>query len=248
MSLPDGLASALERVRSVGVITGAGISTESGIQAYRGVGGVYDDPDAGDRLVDALTGGTLRTDPDRTWRAVADLARRAEGAAPNAAHHAIARLEDGVERFVLLTQNVDGLHRAAGSRNIIDIHGDLSRTQCMRCFAFSDPPDWHAIEGAPRCDCGGTLRPDVVLFEEMLPQRKLLAIQDELIDHAPDLILVVGTTALFEYIAMPVYAAGVGTLTVEVNPEPSAVTRAVDFYLPARAGTAVPQIVDCLLP
>src|SRR5438034_11085244 len=98
--LPRELARALATVRSVGAITGAGLSAESGIPTYRGKGGIYDDPDEGDRTVEALSGSTLRTDPDRTWRVIAELARRSRGAEPNAGHRALVEIETRVERFV----------------------------------------------------------------------------------------------------------------------------------------------------
>ena len=247
MTLPSKLTKALQTVRTVGAITGAGISAESGIQTYRGQGGLYDDPNEGDRTVDALTGSTLKTNPDRTWRTVAALINRSRDARPNAAHHALVRIERSVERFVLLTQNVDGLHRRAGSENIIDIHGDVSRSRCMKCSRHVATPDLSELQGSPLCPtCGGVLRPDVVLFEEMLPAAKLRRIRSELLDNPPDLLLVIGTTAMFPYIAQPVWSRGKSTLAVEVNPERSSVSSCVDFQIEAQAGQAVPLIADVL--
>jgi NAD-dependent deacetylase len=247
MILPDQLKQALAGVRSAGIITGAGISAESGIPTYRGVGGVYADEAAGNQLMDDLSGDTLRCDPDRTWRAIADLARRSTGAQPNAAHRALARLEAGLERCVLLTQNVDGLHGQAGSRNVIEIHGNLARALCTACETETPPPDWHALDAAPRCpDCQAVLRPDAVLFDEMLPARKLARIQADMIHAHLDLILVVGTTAQFPYIAAPVFLSQ-EALRVEVNPEPSEVTSVVDHHLAGLAGNIVPALVDAIL-
>jgi len=131
--MPEKLIEALAHAKHVGVITGAGISAESGIPTYRGIGGVYDDPAQGEDIIDALSGPTLARDPDRTWRAVGELARHATGARPNAGHAALVEIEKHVERFVLLTQNVDGLHQAAGSRNVIAVHGSIRATRCMEC-------------------------------------------------------------------------------------------------------------------
>lgn len=230
----------------MGVITGAGISSESGIRAYRGKGGLYDDPEEGDRTVEALTGSTLARDPDRTWRVVAELARQAHDAEPNAGHHAIVELERRAERFVLLTQNVDGLHQLAGSRNIIDIHGSVFATLCMRCSQRGelDRASLTSLDAAPRCPgCGGTMRPDAVLFEEMLPFDKIARIERELNDDPPDLVIVTGTTALFPYIVQPVLEAKrAGRLTVEVNPEVTALTAEVEFALRGPAGVFLPAI------
>lgn len=249
-ALPPDLLDALRHVRSVGAITGAGISAESGIPTYRGVGGLYDDPEEGDRTVEALSGPTLRRDPDRTWRAVAALARRTIDALPNAAHRALARLERVVERFVLLTQNVDGLHRQAGSRNVIDIHGDVLATRCTSCETRTrlTRAELASLDATPPCPaCDGRLRPDAVLFEEMLDPRNVLRLQQEFYREPPDLVLVVGTSAMFPYIAEPVYtAARAGRLTVEVNPEPTPLTDVVRTSLRGPAGLYVPLVAAAL--
>jgi len=248
MELPAGLVEALARVRSVGAITGAGISAESGIRTYRGQGGVYDDPEEGDRMMEALTGSTLLRDPDRTWRAVAQLARQSAGARPNAGHFALVEIEHRVERFVLLTQNVDGLHHAAGSRNVIDIHGTIQRTRCMDCDATGrmDAERLAGLEAAPRCEaCGGVLRPAAVLFNEMLPLDAVARLRAEFLVDVPDCVLVVGTTALFPYIAEPVLVARrAGRLTVEVNPEPTYLSDSVDWFLQGGAGAILPLIAQ----
>ena len=249
-SLPDPLAQRLRRVRSVGVITGAGVSAESGIPTYRGKGGIYDDPDEGERTVEALSGPTLLADPDRTWRAVAGLARVSASARPNPAHHAIAAIESLVDRFVLLTQNVDGLHQLAGSRNVIDIHGNVFATRCMACGRTGQlaRETLAGLDRAPRCDeCAGILRPDAVLFEEMLPMDKVLRIDKEFRLDPPDLVLAAGTSALFPYISQPVVVAGdSGRLTVEVNPEPTALSSVVEFTLRGPAGRYLPLIREAL--
>lgn len=248
--LPAELETALRSVCSVGVVTGAGVSAESGIPTYRGKGGIYDDPEEGDRTVEALSGPTLRTDPDRTWRAVAKLARSSAAAEANPAHHAIVSIERIVDRFVLLTQNVDGLHQLAGSRNVIDIHGNVFATRCMACGATGTltRETLPALERAPRCaTCSGILRPDAVLFEEMLPMDKVQRIQEEFRGRVPDLVIAAGTTAVFPYIAEPVLWAGhCGKLTVEVNPEPTLLSPHVGFALRGPAGHFLPLIEQAI--
>jgi NAD-dependent deacetylase len=248
--LPLELVRRLATVRSVGAITGAGISQESGIRTYRGSGGLYDDPEEGDRTIEALSGPTMQSDPDRTWRVVSELIRQSADAEPNAAHRALVEIERAVDRFALLTQNVDGLHARAGSRNVIDIHGDVSRTRCGSC---GDARRWESsalcgLEGAPRCGrCGGILRPDVVLFGELLPPDKVRRMQRAFYDELPDLVLAVGTSALFPYITEPVLvAARAGKLAVEINPEPTLLSRDVDFALRGAAGTVLPEIATAL--
>lgn len=250
LTLPAGLVERLRNVRSVGVITGAGVSAESGIPTYRGTGGIYDDPEEGDRTVEALTGSTLRADPDRTWRVVAQLARASAGAQPNPGHHAIAHIERIVERFVLLTQNVDGLHQMAGSRNVIEVHGNVFSTRCMSCenTGMLDREVLPALESAPRCDaCGGIMRPDAVLFEEMLPLEKVRRMDEEFRLTVPDLVIAAGTSAWFPYISQPILAARENDkLTVEVNLEPTVLSGIVDYSLRGPSGRFLPLIRDAL--
>jgi NAD-dependent deacetylase len=248
--VPEDLLAALAGVRSVGVITGAGVSRESGIPTYRGRGGIYDDPVQGDDTVEALSGPTLRRDPDRTWRAVAHLARLALGAQPNAAHRAVAEMERRAERFVLLTQNVDELHRIAGSRNLIEIHGSARETLCLACGARGrlEREEVAALDRTPRCGaCGGPLRPDVVLFGEMLGTDDVERLHRELVARSPDLLVVAGTSALFPYILEPVVlAARRRRVTVEVNPEETVLSQAVRHSIRAPAGAVLPLLAEGL--
>ena len=160
-------------------------------------------------------------------------------------------IEQALDRFVLLTQNVDGLHRLAGTRNLIDIHGDVLAVRCTGCDARGrlTPDALRGLDSAPTCErCGGTLRPDVVLFEEMLPMDKQERLQDEMLIRTPDLVLVAGTTAMFPYIAQPVFlAAQAGLPTVEVNPESTALSAYVRWSLRGPAGTYLPAIADVIV-
>ena len=250
MELPADLQDVLAGITSMGVITGAGLSAESGIQTYRGKGGLYDDEEEGDRTVEALSAPTLRADPDRTWRVVAALARRSIAAAPNAGHRALVRIEQSLERFILLTQNVDGLHREAGTRNIIEIHGDVLDMRCMQCPARGrlDRAALEALEGSPACQaCGGTMRPDAVLFGEMLPTEKIHQLHEDFLVDTPDLVLIAGTTAVFPYIVEPVlHAARMNRATVEINPEATDVSGVVGWSLRAPAGEILPAIAEAI--
>ena len=251
LELPDDLLAALRGLRSMGIITGAGVSAESGIPTYRGSGGLYDDEEEGDATVEALSVSTLNHDPARTWRVVAELARRSVGAVPNPAHEAIVRIEERLERFVLLTQNVDGLHRLAGSGNVIDIHGDVLDTRCRDCDLRGrfTPGEVRALQGTPLCPaCGGVLRPDAVLFGEMLPEEKIRRLHAEFYEDPPDLVLIAGTTAIFPYIMEPVIVAGrMARYTVEVNPEPTVVSGHVRWSLRGKAGEVLPLIAEAII-
>jgi NAD-dependent deacetylase len=155
-------------------------------------------------------------------------------------------MERRLDRFVLLTQNVDGLHGAAGSRNVIAIHGDLFRLRCTACAAPArvGREEIAALDRAPRCAaCGGVIRPEVVLFGEMLPAPAVARLHEEFIERPPDLVLAVGTTALFPYIRYPVLEARrCGRLTVEVNVERTELSSVVGWFLEGRASEIVPLL------
>lgn len=231
------VADALRDARRVLFVTGAGLSADSGLPTYRGIGGLYDDraTEDGMPIEQALSGEMLRRDPAVTWRYVHQIEAACRGAGFNRGHEVIAAFEQRFET-VTLTQNVDGLHQAAGSRNVIDIHGDLHGLECMACDASLHVEDYAALEPTPRCaDCGAVMRPRVVLFGELLPFGPIHRLEAEL-ERGFDAVISVGTTSVFPYIARPVVeAARAGRLTVEINPGRSSVSHLVRHRLAARA-------------
>jgi NAD-dependent deacetylase len=245
--LPPDLVAKLKTVRSVAAISGAGISADSGLPTYRGKGGVYDDPVAGDALMADLAASTLVREPDRTWRAIGALMRLAGEAAPNAGHRALAVIEEKAERFVLLTQNIDGLHRRAGSRNVIEIHGSGQMARCTACGTRCAIDAASSLERTPRCACGAMLRPDVVLFEERLDPADLERLDREFYQQVPDLVVIIGTSALFNYIVDPVlFAMDERKITVEINVERTIVSDHVSFFLQGTASEFLPAIAASL--
>lgn len=222
------------RPRKVVVFTGAGVSAESGIPTFRGAGGLW----RSFRAEDLATPAAFARDPKLVWEWYEwrrDLVRDAE---PNAAHRAIARLLDAV----VVTQNVDGLHERAGSRDLIELHGNIFRTRCTNerktvtaRQPFSSLP--------PRCDCGGLLRPDIVWFGEMLPPGALERAAAEI--ETADLLLVIGTSGVV-YPAAGLVELSRG-LSIEINPAASGVTSVCTFAIPATAAAVTPAIVDAIL-
>jgi NAD-dependent deacetylase len=201
-------------------ITGAGLSAESGLPTYRGIGGLYEDArtEHGMPIEVALSGPMFRRSPHITWHHIGAIERALRGARHNIAHAIIAALEQRYE-VVVLTQNVDGFHRAAGSTRVIDIHGDCHDLQCTRCDHRERRDDYAGMTLPPACpSCGAVVRPEVVLFEEALPAAKLERLLHEL-ERGFDAYFSVGTTSVFPYIAQPMLdAARRGLLTVEINP------------------------------
>lgn len=235
----------IAEARSALFITGAGISAASGIPTYRGVGGLYGDrvTDEGMRIEEALSGPVFRRSPELTWKYIHQIEKACRGASPNAAHRALARLEERLSRSWVLTQNVDGFHRAAGSRNVIDIHGDIHRLLCTGCTFTEVVEDYAHLDPCPHCAaCKNVLRPDVVLFGEMLPRAKIERLHREL-ERGFDVLVSVGTSSLFPYIAEPMIdAAKRGIPTIEINPEPTVVSHAVALRLPMGAVEALEGI------
>lgn len=223
LALPglDEVAARLRSARRVLFITGAGISADSGLPTYRGFGGLYNGEDTEDGLPIevALSGEVMARQPAITWKYLARIEASCRGARPNAAHHVIASLQDKIPTTVL-TQNIDGFHRHAGSRDLIEIHGDLFRIECPRCNYTETVADYSALNSLPPpCPaCGHALRPAVVLFGEALPRAALARLQ-AVLDEGFDLVFSIGTTSVFPYIAQPfMLARRLGALAIEINP------------------------------
>jgi NAD-dependent deacetylase len=241
----DAIVSFLKQARSVLFITGAGISADSGLPTYRGIGGLYEEADTpeGIPIEEALSGEMMRSNPALTWKYIHQIESSSRGASFNRAHAILAEAEKRFERVWVLTQNIDGLHRKAGSRNVVDIHGDVHDLLCTACAYRATVEDFRGLEALPRCpECAAPLRPDVVLFGELLPLEKVEAIERELREGF-DIVFSIGTTSLFPYIARPVVEARLRRkATVEINPGETYVSSAVDVKLPMRAAEACEAI------
>ena len=239
----------MRTARSALFITGAGISADSGLPTYRGVGGLYNDEETADglRIEEALSGEVFSIRPDITWKYLIQIEENCRGALPNAAHRAIACLESQLDRVMVFTQNVDGLHRLAGSQEIIEIHGNLQELKCTACDHAELSPDFSGREVPPLCPlCGAVLRPKVVLFGEALPEVAL----DNFIDALQagfDIVFSIGTSSVFPYITQPVvFAADSGISTVEINPAETQLSDIVDYYLPLGAAEAMTALMERL--
>lgn len=240
----------LRRARRVLVLTGAGISADSGLPTYRGVGGLYDRDltEEGIPIEEALSGGMFRRRPEVTWKYIHEIESASRGAGHNAAHRALADMERHFERFTILTQNVDGFHRDAGSTDVIEIHGNIHELYCTSCGEEEWVDDFSQLNGIPpSCPaCGSLVRPRAVLFDELLPQHAVSRLE-EAMDDAPDAVISVGTTAVFPYISAPfVRAAQRGVATLEINPGDSEVSACARHRLRARSIDALPIIAEAL--
>jgi len=238
-------ADLLKKSRSILFITGAGISADSGLPTYRGIGGLYNNKNTeeGIPIEIALAGETLSSRPELTWKYLGQIEERCRKAKFNRAHEVIAEMEKSFPRVWVLTQNIDGFHQAAGSRNVIDIHGNMYDLYCTACSWRIQLKDYSEIEIPPRCpECGKIARPDVVFFGEMLPYDKTQLLYREL-SKGFDLYVTVGTTSVFPYIAKPVYdAKNSGKPCIEINPAQTSVSELADIKLTLTAAQALAAI------
>src|ERR1700722_18116622 len=192
----DRVVELLRPARRALFITGAGLSADSGLPTYRGVGGLYADGRTtpyGLPVEEVLSGQMMRTRPEVTWQFLLELERPARQAVPNRGHEVIAEMESHFDAVWTLTQNVDGLQRRAGSRQVLNVHGDLHDLACTRCEHTERVSDYDGLDVPPRCPkCQGILRPGVVLFGEELPEMKMARLRSEV--HAGfDVVFSIGT-------------------------------------------------------
>src|SRR5262245_2952872 len=236
-------AGLLRGAERVAVLTGAGVSAESGVPTFRGAGGLWE----GHRVEEVATPTAFRRDPEMVWRFY--NARRAglRGVRPNPGPHALAALEDRVasDRLALTAQNIDGLHRAAGSRHVLELHGNLARVRCTGCGAAEDRGT-EPLGDLPRCAaCGALLRPDIVWFEEPLPEE----VWEEAMVAAYECraLLVVGTSAVVYPAAglVNVARAGGGRV-IEVNLTTTEASDRADVGLYGASGEVLPRLVRLL--
>jgi len=232
------------------VITGAGISADSGVPTFRGPDGYWRNHDP--RTLATMDGFTR--DPELVWEWYRERRALVRASKPNPAHVAIVQLAHSVPGFLLLTQNVDDLHtrarwngRALAPSSIVKIHGDLFVTRCINCDFSRHESDADAA-GVPRCpNCGGPLRPGVVWFDEELNPDDERRVEDFLAEGPCDVVLAVGTTAQFDYIVnWAVAARGDSGQLIEVNPTESELSRHSTQVVRERAAIALPRLVEGL--
>jgi NAD-dependent deacetylase len=235
----------LRTAKSILFITGAGISADSGLPTYRGIGGLYNNnsTDDGIPIETALSGQMMATRPEITWKYIHQIEKSCRSAKCNRGHQVIAEMERHFDRVWVLTQNIDGFHHQAGSKNIIDIHGDIHNLHCTRCKYAITVPDYQGLDIPPRCpECSAVVRPEVVLFGEMLPEDKCQLLWQELCKGF-DIVFSIGTTSVFPYIAQPVILAKKQCIpSVEINPGKTEVSHLVDHKISDSAAKTLDKI------
>lgn len=236
---PSDLLRCLTAAERVVVLTGAGVSQESGLRTFRdaqtGLWAQY-------KPEDLASPEAFARDPKLVWDWYTWRREAIKGVRPNPGHYALVEMEKRIPEFTLITQNVDGLHRFAGSKNVLELHGNIQRVRCSQCGAFAEI--WgDDSEAVPGCEiCGGLLRPDVVWFGEELPRAELeTAVQAS---RACQIFFSIGTSGMVQPAASLAYAArNNGSIVVEVNAEPTPLTSKVDFAFHGKSGEILPELI-----
>lgn len=241
MTSADDWRLMMPRVKRVVVLTGAGISAESGVPTFRGENGLWKQF----RPEELASVDAFLSNPEIVWEWYAYRRKLISEVQPNDGHRALVRMERDIDDFLIVTQNVDGLHQAAGSTKVVEIHGNIRRNHCQRC---KEPADVDLLqdEGPPTCvHCGGLVRPGVVWFGEMLPMDAFGAA-----DRAArrcELFIAVGTSGVvYPAASLPFTAKSAGAYLLEVNPEPTDLTRYADGVIRASASVGLAEVVAAI--
>ncbi len=223
----------LAEARSIAVLTGAGVSAESGVPTFRGAAGLWRQF----RPEDLATPEAFARDPKLCWEWYDWRRGLIANVLPNPGHAALAKLE-----CTLITQNVDGLHQSAGSKNVIEVHGSIWLLRCTECGrAWQDFSP--SLEIPPHCDCGGLARPGVVWFGENLNPKVWAAAERAV--RTCDVLLVAGTSAVvYPAAGLVPLARSAGATIIEINLEATALSHSVDFAFTGASGVILPQLVD----
>lgn len=228
----------LKAVSRVVVLTGAGVSQESGLRTFRdaqtGLWAQY-------KPEDLASPEAFARDPKLVWDWYAWRREAIKGVRPNPGHYALVEMEKRIPEFTLITQNVDGLHRFAGSQNVLELHGNIQKVRCADCGMFTE--DWgDDLETVPLCGkCGGFLRPDVVWFGEALPRKQLEAAV--VASRSCQAYFSIGTSGIVQPAASLAHAArNNGSVVVEINADPTPLTSKVDFAFHGKSGEILPEL------
>ncbi len=240
ISLPAEIINAVRWAEHVVVLTGAGVSAESGVPTFRdaqtGLWATY-------KPEDLASVAAYRATPKLVWDWYAWRRELVTQAQPNAAHLALTAMQDIYTNFTLITQNVDGLHQRAGSHDVLELHGNLFRYKCLLCDQPATVDEWRHRSDVPACiHCGGAVRPDIVWFGEMLPSRPLAAAQ--FATRHCDLFLAIGTSSVvFPAAGLPLLAMEKGALVIEINPSETDLSDSAQFSIHDKAGAVLPALV-----
>jgi NAD-dependent deacetylase len=226
----------------VTVFTGAGISAESGVPTFRGADGLWKKF----RPEELASFNAFLNNPDLVWEWYKYRKEIIANIKPNPGHVALAEMEKIFKFFTIITQNVDNLHRRAGSQNVFELHGNIERNYCVSCRRKYSNEDIGKIKNVPRCSCGGLIRPDVVWFGETLPQGQWNA-GVSAAEHS-EIFISVGTSAVvYPAASLPSIAKQSGAYLIEINVEPTEVSSIFDEVLLGKSGEILPSLMQIII-
>ena len=234
------LEQMIQKARNVVFFGGAGVSTESGIPDFRSAHGLYTQGDESRSYEDMLSIRYFVNRPDDFW-AFYKSVMLYPNAEPNRAHYALARLEKQGKLKAVVTQNIDGLHQKAGSKNVLELHGTVLQNTCLQCGKRYGLDDVLAREGTPHCECGGTLRPDIVLYGEPLNDRVMDAAIRAVMDCD---LLIVGGTSLVVYPAAGLLGYRRGAKLALINRDETPFDNRADLVI----RDSIAQVLDDAIP
>ncbi|MBU0508868.1 NAD-dependent deacylase [bacterium] len=239
MEIGTRLVQDIKNASHICVLTGAGISAESGVATFRGKEGLW----SKFKPQELANMDAFMANPDLVWEWYQHRRDILTTVKPNPGHMALARWEELAPKFTLVTQNVDGLHLMAGSRNVLELHGNIRINRCNRCGSESSMEEITFAGKVPMCPCGGMLRPGVVWFGEMLPPGVFEAAAEA--SQRCDLFLTIGTSAVvYPAASLPEIALSRGIPVIEVNMEETPLSGSVTYHLLGPAGTILPELVE----
>lgn len=234
-----GLIDALKKAHKVAVLTGAGISAESGVPTFRGEEGLWKKY----RAEELATPQAFNRDPDLVWEWYSFRKNLIAKVSPNPGHYALFKMEEFYSEFTLITQNVDNLHEEAGSKNILEVHGNIRKNFCNNCRKDYRDDELELGVKVNSCECGGLIRPGVVWFGESLPGGVIEAAFQAA--EEAEVFLSIGTSAVVYPAAMlPVSAKHSGALLIEVNPHETALTPNAHHFLKGPSGEILPKLLE----
>ncbi len=231
------LKTFLKKDKRVVVLTGAGISAESGVPTFRGEDGLWKKF----KPEELATFDAFISNPELVWEWYEYRRKLISEVKPNPAHYSLAEMQGYFKNFHLITQNVDGLHQKAGSKEVIELHGNIKRNKCISCDKKFEDVELTSKEIPPKCKCGGLIRPDVVWFGEMLPQEAIDKAYE--LSSKCDIFFSIGTSAVvYPAASLPLIAKRAGAYLVEVNLERTELSNFADEDFLGKAGEIMPEI------
>jgi NAD-dependent deacetylase len=237
----DPLTGVLHRAKSVAVLTGAGMSAESGVPTFRGEEGIWKKF----KPEELANFDAFIKNPELVWEWYKSRKQVIASIKPNPGHYALAEMEKRYDRFAVITQNIDNLHRRAGSLTVLELHGNIERNYCISCRKPFSNEQVLSGNAVPRCACGGLIRPDVVWFGELLPTDVWNAAEEAA--RRADVFFSIGTSSIvYPAASLPMVAKEAGAYVVEVNIEPTPLTGIADEFLAGKSGEILPKLVHAL--